>query len=181
MKNFIFFAIVAALLAINAQVVNAEFAPDWTLKSASGQAVTLSDEIEEQTVILFVWATWCPYCKALMPHLQSISHEYGDALEILAVQIDDKGDPLEFVQKSGYDFTVLPGGKNVADLYGIYGTPGLLIIDKQQQIRFDLRDVPSLPAAESRKGHSSRSAMLAPYWAAAVRAGLDSVLQVPQQ
>src|SRR3546814_9228256 len=29
------------------------------------------------TVVLF-WATWCPYCKALMPHLQSMLDEYGN-------------------------------------------------------------------------------------------------------
>ena len=181
MKNIIFFVVLGALLAVNAQVVNAEFASDWTLTSADGQSVTLSDEIEEQTVILFVWATWCPYCKALMPHLQSISHEYGDTVKILAVQIDDKGDPVEVVRKAGYDFTVLPGGKEVADLYGIFGTPGLLIIDKHRQIRFDLRDVPSLPEAGNKKGHDSRAAKLAPYWAAALRTGLDSVLQEAHQ
>ncbi len=27
--------------------------------------------------IYLFWASWCPYCKALMPHLQSIQVEYG--------------------------------------------------------------------------------------------------------
>jgi hypothetical protein len=33
--------------------------------------------------VLF-WATWCPYCKALMPHVQSNLDEYGKQVRVVA-------------------------------------------------------------------------------------------------
>jgi len=66
--------------------------------------VRLSEEVRRQPFILFFWATWCPYCKALMPHLQSLRFEYGDRVKILAINlIDADGDPVEYVRNAGYD------------------------------------------------------------------------------
>ena len=82
--------------------------PDWTLTTADGVALTLSETVAEQPVVLLFWATWCPYCKALMPHLQSIRLEHGDDVKILALHFnDDKGDPVAFIRDKGYDFTLL--------------------------------------------------------------------------
>jgi len=35
-------------------------APDWTLISATGDAIRLSDEIRQQPTVLLFWATWQP-------------------------------------------------------------------------------------------------------------------------
>ena len=73
----------ALLILAPAPSAGAELVPDWRLATADGGSVRLSQEVKEQPVILFFWATWCPYCKALMPHLQSIKLELGDDIEIL--------------------------------------------------------------------------------------------------
>lgn len=176
MKHALFISILVGLLAINASVLSADLAPNWSLASSSGADVRLNEEIEEQPVVLFFWATWCPYCKALMPHLQSIRLEYGDRIKILAINIKDDGDPVAFIENAGYDFTVLPAGDAVADLYQVYGTPGLIVVDRQGRMRFDLRDVPRLPEASRKSGHQARAAILAPYWASQLRTSLDQVL-----
>src|SRR3990172_5069800 len=44
-------------------------APDFTLQTVDGEAVTLSD-LRGQVVVLNFWATWCPPCRAEMPALQ---------------------------------------------------------------------------------------------------------------
>ena len=175
MKHVTFIAVLISLLAVNASVLSANLAPDWSLASAEGAQVRLSEEVQERPVIVFFWATWCPYCKALMPHLQSIRLEYGDKLKILAINIKDDGDPAAFVNDAGYDFTVLPDGDNVADLYQIYGTPGLVVIDENGRIRFDLRDVPRPPNVDGKSGHKAKASLLAPYWAAQLRLSLDTV------
>ncbi len=176
MKHLSFIIVLLGLLAVNASVLSADLAPNWSLKSAEGAEVRLSEEVQEQPVILFFWATWCPYCKALMPHLQSIRLEYGDKIKILAINIKDDGDPVGFVNGAGYDFTVLPDGDDVADLYQIFGTPGLIVVDSDGQIRFDLRDVPRPPNTDDKSDHKTKAALLAPYWAAQIRLSLDSVI-----
>jgi thiol-disulfide isomerase/thioredoxin len=77
-----------------------------------------------------------------MPHLQSIRLEHGDQVKILAINFVEKGDPVSFMKEQGYDFTVLPDGDDVASIYGVYGTPGVILVDQDQQIRFDLRHLP---------------------------------------
>ena len=141
--------------------------PDWTLATADGTPVTLSEAVAEQPVILLFWATWCPYCKALMPHLQSIRFEHGEDVKILALHfIDDKGDPVAFIRDKGYDFTLFENAEEIADLYKVYGTPGLILVDRDMKIRFNLLKLPQLDLP------NTGAAFLAPYWAAELRKAL---------
>jgi thiol-disulfide isomerase/thioredoxin len=162
-----------------AAAVNLDTAADWTLTSADGVPVTLGEAVVEQPVILFFWATWCPYCKALMPHLQSIRLEQGERVKVLALHFrDDEGDPVSFMRDAGYDFTLLGNSEDVAKLYEVWGTPGVIIIDRDMKIRFNLytlpqRDPPNTGEPPSRRAHA---AFLAPYWAAEIRKTLRVVL-----
>jgi thiol-disulfide isomerase/thioredoxin len=160
---------------------NAESLPDWRLADADGGSVRLSTAVQERPVVLLFWATWCPYCKALMPHLQSIRLEYGDAVDIFAIHIKDKkGDPVAFLESAGYDFLLLPHGDDVAELYEVFTTPGVIVVDRNMESRFDLRKLPQydIPQVQGGKApsHGKKAAYKAPYWAAALRAALDSVL-----
>lgn len=164
-------------VAATAAATELQTAPDWTLSTSDGQAINLDEETEQQTVVLFFWATWCPYCKALMPHLQSMRLEYGDDIKILAVNIFEDADPVAFMVDAGYDFTLLPDGDAVAELYGTHSTPGLFVIDADRAIRLDLRALPRIspPDNGEKAGHSRKSAFLAPYWAAEIRKSIDQI------
>ena len=150
---------------------------NWTLYTADGLAVELASASREKPQIVLFWATWCPYCKALMPHLQSIRLEYGDEIGVLAVNIKEDGDPVEFIEGAGYDFTLLLEGDAVAAQYEITGTPAVFIVDRNQSIQFDLRNLPGLqlgPDGE-RLSRSQTARRLAPYWASEIRKSLDNV------
>ncbi len=166
------------ILILMSPVSGAELAPDWRLATSDGGSIRLSQEVKEQPVVLLFWATWCPYCKALMPHIQSIRLEYGDRIRILAIQIKDKKDPVPFIDDAGYDFTVFPHGDEVAELYEIYGTPGVIVVDGEQLMQFDLRALPNreVPSSGEKISHSRKAAYKAPYWAAELRKALDIVL-----
>lgn len=158
---------------------SAELAPDWNLKSADGEIVQLSEEVKQQPTILFFWATWCPYCKALMPHLQSMRLEYGDQVKILAINFRDDSDPVEFIEEAGYDFTVLPDGDEVAKAYGVWATPGVIIVDANQYVQFDLRSLPKKdpPTDGEPASNKKKAAFRAPYWAAEIRMAIDVMLE----
>lgn len=63
-----------------------EIPPDFELTTLTGDVVKLSD-YKGNKVILNFWASWCPPCKAEMPHMQKYYEENRDAenVEILAV------------------------------------------------------------------------------------------------
>jgi cytochrome c biogenesis protein CcmG/thiol:disulfide interchange protein DsbE len=178
MRLPLYLLLLALCLQSAARADDAGVAPDWSLVSAEGETVRLSEEADAQPVILFFWATWCPYCKALMPHLHSMRLEYGDRIKILAINFRETGDPVAFIQDAGYDFVVLPEGDAVAAKYAVFATPGILLVDRQGDIRFDLRALArrDLPATEKSMSHGRKAAYRAPYWAAEIRKSIDLVL-----
>lgn len=151
----------------------------WSLDTPDGTTVSFPYE-HDQPVILLFWASWCPYCKALMPHLQSIQDEYGDAITIYAIDFRDDGDPVGYLHTQGYGFAPLPAGGTVAEAYGVYATPGLLIFDSDNHLVLNLYDVMARYDEEielpNGLKHSQRASRKTPYWAARIRQALDQLL-----
>lgn len=113
---------------------------DFTLKDQYKNVHTLS-EYEGKTVFLNFWATWCPPCKAEMPHIEDIYKEYGlnkEDVVILGVASPNLGKEgseehiKEFLKEQGYTFPVVMdyNGEFVYK-YGISAFPSTFIIDKE--------------------------------------------------
>ncbi|MEH6942598.1 peroxiredoxin family protein [Bacillus sp. JJ722] len=81
-----------------------EKAPDFTLNTLDGKTVKLSD-FKGKKVILNFWATWCPPCKAEMPHMQNYYQSNKDKdITILAVNLTNQDNGLEIVHKFANDY-----------------------------------------------------------------------------
>ena len=115
-------------------------APAFSISDAEGTEHKFPGNHEGVEIYLF-WATWCPYCKALMPHLQSIQIEYGDAVRIYALHIRDDEDPGAFLDKQGYDFILLPSADPVMKPYGVVASPALFLVDRKGNIRLNLYEL----------------------------------------
>lgn len=167
----------AAFCLLAGSLVQAQPGSEFTLKSLDGVAYNLPAE-QEGVGIYFFWASWCPYCKALMPHLQSIIDEYGDRVTIYALNFRDRKDPAVPIEESGYDFTVLPDAGSVAEAWGVHGTPGLFILDEAGTVQLNLYDVVTEdPPGYDELGHSQKAARRAPFWAARIRQTLDELAE----
>ncbi|MCC7118226.1 MAG: TlpA family protein disulfide reductase [Anaerolineales bacterium] len=85
-------------------------APDFTLKTPGGESYTLS-KLKGKAVLVNLWATWCPPCRAEMPAMQRIYDEYKDrGLIVLGLNMTAQDNPLEiapFLQKFSLTFPVL--------------------------------------------------------------------------
>ena len=116
---------------------NRPAAPDFTLMSAEGTAVSLSD-YEGQVVFINFWASWCPPCRIEMPHLQELFEAYADNnFVILAVSLDDPFEPdaTAFAAELGLTFPILKGTVEVNAAYGtITAIPTTFVIDRQGRI-----------------------------------------------
>ncbi len=151
----------------------------WSLQDSTQQPHHFPQQAidNKQVTILFFWATWCPYCKQLMPHVQSALYQYKDQLnlKVYAMNINEDADPQAYLSENGYAFLLFPSAEDVAKKYQIYGTPGVLIFDQQGQLVFDLRSVQSNHLVKQKASNVAKSVRLAPYWAAEIRKALDSL------
>ena len=112
-------------------------APDWSLKTKEGETINYYQDSENKVSIILFWATWCPYCATLMPHLEVVFRKYRNkGLKFYAVDIfeDGKLNPVEYFAGKEFSYTLLLDGDGVASDYGVKGTPGLFVIDKDKKI-----------------------------------------------
>ncbi len=115
-------------------------APNFTAKNLEGESVQLTD-YEGMKVVLNFWATWCPPCKAEMPHMQKYYEEYAKKhnAEIVAVNLtsQDKGMQQinQFVNDYGLDFPVLlDEDGSISSQYKILTIPTTFILDEKGTI-----------------------------------------------
>ena len=127
-----------AIQAGGAPLAIGDNAPDFEVTTLAGKTFRLSDYEGDKPVYLKFWATWCSYCKVEMPHLQSIYNQYGEDVEVLAVNVginDSVANIEQFFNQAGFNLPVAidQQGDLVSD-YGIVGTPHHVLINKDGQI-----------------------------------------------
>ena len=112
-------------------------APDFTLETLDGKAVSLSS-LRGQAVMLNFWATWCGPCKIEMPWFVELQKEYGpQGFQIVGVAMDDssKEDIKKFAQDMGVNYTILIGKESVGQAYGgVDVLPTTFFIDRNGTI-----------------------------------------------
>jgi len=164
------------LLFARAGLAESMPAPAITLPDSDGEEITLP-RIHDGVDIYYFWASWCPYCKTLMPHLQSMLIEYGDAVTVYALNIRDEEMPELFMLEHGYDFVLLPEADSVMEPYGVKATPALFLVDGQGKIRFSLYDMVFKDNSDYETlTQGQKAGRRAPYWAAEIRQRIDRIL-----
>jgi cytochrome c biogenesis protein CcmG/thiol:disulfide interchange protein DsbE len=155
-------------------------APGFEISDINDVDFSFPEDLEGPTIILF-WASWCPYCKALMPHLQSILDEYPGQVQVLALNFKDDDEPAVYMAQRGYDFRLILHSEEVAQSWGVKGTPGLFLADRSGLVVFNhraiLKDVNADSPKADEKGlkHYQKAARAAPLWAARLRVAIDGL------
>lgn len=110
-------------------------APDFTLETLEGETIALSD-LRGQAVVLNLWASWCPPCRAEMPALQASYEQDGpNGLVVLAVNTtfqDSEAEAAAFVEQRGLTFPIaLDRDGIVTRLYLLRALPSTFFIDPE--------------------------------------------------
>jgi len=114
-----------------------QVAPDFVLKSATGENLRLS-EFRGDVVMINFWATWCGPCRQEMPLLDDLYGRYQRVgFSLLGVNIDDDSRrAMKMVQELGISFPVLfDESKEVSKLYAVEAMPVTILVDREGRVR----------------------------------------------
>ncbi|NCC36279.1 MAG: TlpA family protein disulfide reductase [Chloroflexia bacterium] len=112
-------------------------APDFTLLDLTGQPVQLAD-LRGQVVLINIWATWCPPCRAEMPMIQASYEQYRDqGFTVLAVNSgEDAATVAGYMDASGLTFpALLDRDGTVSNAYQARVMPSSFFVDRAGVIR----------------------------------------------
>jgi len=110
-------------------------APDFELKTTDGETVKLSD-LRGQAVLVNLWATWCPPCRAEMPAIEKVYNDYKDeGFIVLAVNMtyqDTFANIAPFIDEYGLTFPILlDETSQVGTAYQLRSLPSSFFIDRE--------------------------------------------------
>lgn len=143
-------------------------APAWVAGDADDRQVVFPEVLNGKPAVMVFWATWCPYCKAFMPYLESILDDYSDqGVRVLAINTREEpdGDPRGYLEALGFPLTSIIDGDAIASDYDVHFIPGLMVVDGTGTVSWR-RESTDLPPGQT----------LSELWSAEVRAALDAAL-----
>ena len=117
-------------------------APEFTAANLrTNRRATLAD-YRGKVVLVNIWATWCPPCRAEMPSMERLHKKLaGTDFRIAAVSVDgdafypeEQQGPkqiMDFADKLGLTFDILhdPSGE-IRKAYDIFGVPESYLVDR---------------------------------------------------
>ena len=80
--------------------------PTFNLKTTNNEDITIEvtkdgwkfKQYENKVILLNFFATWCPPCKAEVPHLNHLQEEYGKNFQVITILLE-KDKPNTYIQK----------------------------------------------------------------------------------
>jgi len=115
--------------------------PDFTITTINGEQLNLRQfRNENKPILLYFWASWCPYCSKDFDVVKNIYPEYADRVTFLAIDLDLNED-AELIKNyknkkglEGIDFA--EGKESILSDYGITHTTAKYAIGRDGLILY---------------------------------------------
>jgi len=111
---------------------NGQAAPVYALTDDRGAAVSLAD-YRGRIVVMNLWGSWCPPCRAEMPDLQRLA-DYGASRGIVVIGVNE-GESAEraraFAQSLQIHYPIwIDANQRYGRSYNVLGLPTTVIVDR---------------------------------------------------
>jgi peroxiredoxin len=111
-------------------------APLFYTPDISGQPLRLADQ-KGKVVLISLWATWCPPCRAEMPKLDHLYRErQQQGLVVFGLSAEDADTQQKYVQQVPVSYPLLTLQGNVPDFYrDVVRLPSFILIDRAGRLQ----------------------------------------------
>jgi len=112
-------------------------APEFTLADTYGDDLVLSS-LRGKPVLLFFWATGCPYCEEEYPRMQDFHETYADSMTVLAINIGDDPQLINaFMAERDLTYPCLVATSAMQTAYEADSVPHALVLDADGLVTFN--------------------------------------------
>ena len=123
-------------------------APEFKLKTLSGESHSLSEMRKKGHVLIVFWAVECVYCYAHIKEFNQAHEQYKNKLTIAAINIGGEYsvEVEEYVKDNNLKYLVLSERLNnldVGESYNVRGTPTLVLVSPKGKVLFYGHRMPS--------------------------------------
>src|SRR5689334_7499975 len=128
----------SALRAQDSGIEVGSQAPAAAVETLDGKPANLSQFIGKTPVLMEFWATWCPNCKELEPHLKEVAAKYAKQVRFVGVSVSVNQSPERvraYVAKHG-----MPGDQvfdtkgNATGAYDVPATSYVVVLDRTGKV-----------------------------------------------
>lgn len=108
-------------------------APVFALRDDNGNVVSL-DQYHGKIVVMNLWASWCPPCRAEMPDLQTVAREFAkDGVVVIGVNQGESAQrAATFAHSLDIAFPIwVDDTQRYGRVYAALGLPTTVVIDRR--------------------------------------------------
>ncbi|GAB3665575.1 hypothetical protein GCM10028791_41350 [Echinicola sediminis] len=107
-------------------------------KDLNGKLVDM-ESYKGKTVFINLWATWCPPCRAEMPHISSLYEKLQEEKDIafLMVSLDEKVEKAQkYIDNKAYTFPVVHASYGLTSVLTSQSIPTTLVVSPEGKVVF---------------------------------------------
>ena len=99
----------------------------------TSKVLKLSD-LKGKVVVVEFWATWCPPCRASIPHLIKLYNQYRNK-DVVFISLTNESGPAvqKFIKDNKMNYPIGLASKS-AQAYGVQGIPHAMVIGKDGKV-----------------------------------------------
>ena len=118
------------------------------LKTTADESITVKrtkgvwsfEEYPNKVVLVNFFATWCPPCKAEIPHLINLQNKYKDNFQVLSVVVEQNkpnADMIAFMEQYKINYPITNSEQNFVfaqEVGGVDGIPAMFLFNKKGEM-----------------------------------------------
>ena len=137
MRHFVTAALILAIAGSSARAQDAKQPKEINAKGwINSEGVSL-EKLKGKVVVVEFWATWCPPCRASIPHLVDLRNKLDKSkVEIIGLTDEPKSKIEGFVKEMKMNYTVGYGSTS-GEAYKVDGIPHAFVIGTDGKIAWD--------------------------------------------